>query len=120
MSKKKKSVSFDGGPVGYKRPPAEHQFKKGQRPPASGRKKGSKNYSTLVPDFLHSKVGVMMEGKHRKIPRKEALLLRAAMLASTGNVIDICRFFDLAERLDPNAIKDPQIIRFQKIEGDDW
>lgn len=118
---KKKSVSFDGGPVGYKRPPAEHQFKKGNKPVGSGRKKGSKNYATLVAEVMESRVSVTIEGKRRRIPVKEALLLRATgrALGNSGTVNDVCRLFDLLARLAPNETKDPLVVRFVPVPGDD-
>jgi hypothetical protein len=117
---RKKSVSFDGGPVGYKRPPAEHQFKKGIKPPGSGRKKGSKNYAALITELMESRVPVTIDGKRRMIPVKRALLLRGIAGGLTGNVNDVVRVFDLVARLAPREIVEPLVVQFRKMAGDDW
>lgn len=117
---RKKGVSFDGRPVGYKRPPAEHQFKKGTKPPGSGRKKGSKNYAALVTELMESRVPVTIDGKRRLTPVKRALLLRGIARALNGNVNDVVRLFDLVARLAPRETAEPLVVRFQQIPGDDW
>jgi hypothetical protein len=123
---KKKSVSFDGGPVGFKRPPVEHQFKKGEKPPGSGRKKGSKNYAALIAEIMESSVAGKRDGKKQRIPIKKALLLQAISQALNGTVRDVERVFALVSRLDPQLGQpseptQPQMeVRFTKIPGDDW
>lgn len=117
---RKKGVSFDGGPVGYKRPPAEHQFEKGKKPPGSGRKKGSKNYAALVRELMESRVPVTIDGRRRMTPVKKALLLRGISRALNGNVNDIVRIFELVARLAPQETRETLIVHFQPIPGDDW
>ena len=117
---KKKNLSFDGGPVGYKRPPVEHQFPKGKKPEGSGRKKGSKNYATLVNEIMESRVSVTRDGRQQKIPVKQALLWRAVARALNGTVSDVERFFELVRRLDPEYSQPEMLVHFKKIEGDDW
>lgn len=117
---KKKSVSFDGEPVGYKRPPVEHQFQPGQKPPGSGRKKGSKNMATIVADLMAQPMVVTDNGKKRRMPLKQALLKVAAQRAARGTLHDIVRFYDLMARLSPAEVKPELVVHFQKIPGDDW
>jgi hypothetical protein len=114
------SKSFDGGPVGYKRPPAEHQFKKGRKPAGSGRRKGSRNYETIVSEILEQPVAVTLEGKRKMIPGKEALLRRAFADAANGDTRNIARFFALCQRLAPQLL-DPDVrpIRIQMVPGDE-
>ena len=98
---KGKSTSFDGGPVGYKRPPAEYQFKKGQKPRGSGRRRESKNFETLIGEALASRVTVTDKGERVRMPVKQALVLKAVSQALNGNLNDIQRLFALIERLAP-------------------
>lgn len=115
----RKSKSFDGGPVGYKRPPAEHQFKKGHKR-LGGRAKGQKNLSTFIYELLGAKVTVSENGRTRKISVTEALLLRARAQGFNGSVADIDRFFTLVGKHEPGeAEREPLVIRFQQVEGDD-
>jgi hypothetical protein len=114
---KKKNVSFDGGPVGFKRPPVEHQFKKGQKPPGSGRKKGSKNSATIMTEIMESFVARTRDGKKERVSVRKALLMNAAAKALTGTVRDVERMFELENRLAP---RHPDPIRFKLIPGDDW
>ena len=112
--------SFDGGPVGYKRPPVENQFKKGQKVPGSGRRKDIKNYDTIFEELLAGKVTVTENGKRSRISSKEALILRAFAKAMAGNVNDILRFVRLMEKLAPSKIVPEQaVLLIRTIEGDE-
>ena len=60
--------SFDGGPVGYKRPPAENQFKKGQQKPRrSGRRKGRRNTRATIEELFGETVLVKVDEQSRKM-----------------------------------------------------
>lgn len=117
---RKKGTSFDGGPVGYKRPPVEHQFKPGERPKGSGRRRGSSNYDSIITQLLDSAVTVTVNGKGRTMPAKEALLRKAFASAVNGNTRDIIKFFDLVDRLAPALLrKELQPILVQMMPGDE-
>lgn len=117
---KKKGISFDGGPVGYKRPPVEHQFKKGQKPPGSGRRRESKNYETIAGELLESRIMVIEGGKKVRMSRKEALFRRAYATAMSGRVNDVVRFFALVERLAPaQTAPEPLVMLVRNIDGDE-
>lgn len=67
--------------VGYKNPPIEHQFKSGWEG-GPGRPKGSKNFSTILEEFLGEATEVEKDG--RKLIAKELFcwnLLTQAMTA---------------------------------------
>ena len=119
--KKGGGKSFDGGPVGYKRPPVEHQFKKGQKPPGSGRRSGSKNMATILSEQLDTKITVIDNGKTRRMTVREAIARRAVAKALTGTASDALRLMQLVERFAPSQMQpDPLVVQFQLIEGDDW
>lgn len=115
-----KGTSFDGGPVGYKRPPIEHQFKKGQKPSGTGRRRESKNFETIVGDLLESTVTVTENGRKSRMSVKEALIMKAVSKGLNGNVNDILRLVTLLERLAPaQTTAEPPTLYFRNIEGDD-
>lgn len=115
----KKGESFDGGPVGYKKPPAEHQFKKGHKR-SGGRRKGQKNYATLVEDVLKTRVPVSENGVRRKMVVPEAMLKRATSMALMGTIADIIRFFELLTKLAPGVVEPERlVVHFQPLDGDD-
>ncbi len=87
----RKGISFDGGPVGYRRPPVEHQFKKGQKPPGSGRRRESKNIATIIEDAIESKVTVTDNGRKSRMTAKQALIKRAIARASMLTTITSSR-----------------------------
>ena len=61
--------------VGYCRPPKHSQFKPGQCH-SKGRPKGSRNFRNIIKSTLMKLLTVTRNGKTRKVPTIEALLLR--------------------------------------------
>ena len=118
--KKGKGVSFDGGPVGYKRPPVETQFKKGNKPRGGGRQRGSKNFETLIKDWLASEVAVIENGRKTRLSGKEALVRRAFARGMSGSMNDLARLIAIVERLAPSeTVAEPQVITFRYVPGDE-
>lgn len=54
--------------VGYKRPPKDHQFRKGKSGNPKGRPKGSKGFGTLVRENLAKPVQVRFDGNCGQSP----------------------------------------------------
>ena len=71
--------------VGYGRPPREHQFKPGQSGNKRGRPKGSKNEATILSEVLGRRVDIREKGRTRKITVREAIYLKFAEKALTGD-----------------------------------
>jgi hypothetical protein len=114
------SRSFDGGPVGYGRPPVEHQFKPGQKPAGSGRRKGSENYESMVQEVLNLRVEVTVDGKRKKMPAKKALLRKALVAAVNGDIRVINQFFAICTRLAPQSLDPDRLpIQVRMIPGDE-
>jgi hypothetical protein len=74
-----------GHRVGYRRPPRHSRFQRGQSGNPRGRPKGVKSLPDIVRKIVGQKVTVTENGRARRIPRLEAILLRAAGEASRGD-----------------------------------
>jgi hypothetical protein len=72
-------------PVGYGKPPKQHQFKPGQSGNSKGRPKGAKNTSTLLREILDGKIEVRTGATVRKVSLREAILFRFAQSALKGD-----------------------------------
>ncbi|WP_156347189.1 DUF5681 domain-containing protein [Sphingomonas sp. Leaf33] len=70
--------------IGYKRPPKEHQFKKGRSGNPRGRPKGAKGFAALVRENLARTVQVRMDGHTRTVSVGEAILMRTLRDAVSG------------------------------------
>ena len=72
--------------VGYKKPPRETRFKKGQSGNPKGRPKGSKNFGSQVASTFARKISVHEKGKERRISMAEAILLKLTAKAIAGDM----------------------------------
>ena len=89
--------------VGYRRPPKHSRFQRGQSGNPGGRPPGVKSLSGIVRKIVGQKVTVTENGRTRRIPRIEAILLRAASEASRGDVASLRLVLQLAERHGESA-----------------
>ena len=60
--------------VGYRKPPHQTRFTKGQSGNPRGRSPGAKNLKTLLSNALNEFVIVSENGGHRKITKREAII----------------------------------------------
>lgn len=88
--------------VGYKKPPKEHQFQKGQ-PSANprGRKKKSRNFAILLNKALQEPVTITKNGAKKKMTAQEAIVLAMIVNAMKGNDRAIERIFKLFPEQTP-------------------
>ena len=89
--------------VGYRRPPKHSRFQPGQSGNLGGRPVGVKSLPNIVRKIVGQKVTVTENGRTRRIPRLEAILLRAASEASRGDVASLRLLLQLAERYGESA-----------------
>jgi hypothetical protein len=89
--------------VGYRRPPKHSRFKPGQSGNLLGRPAGVKSLSDIVRKIVTQKVTVTENGRTRRVPRLEAILLRAAGEASRGEARALRLLLQLTERYGESA-----------------
>ena len=72
--------------VGYGKPPAHTRFKKGQSGNPAGRRKGSKNFSTVLLEALQETVVIQQDGKTKKISKQQAAVKQVVHKAASGDL----------------------------------
>ncbi len=82
--------------VGYKKPPAASQFKKGVSWDPAGRPKGRRSFKTELREVLQAKVVVTEGGRKSKVSTTHAMLLRLRQQVLNGDVRAIDRLLLLA------------------------
>lgn len=78
MVAKKNAKGKPPSGAGYRRPPTETQFKPGMSGNPKGRPKGSRSVGAILQDILQKRIAVTENGKTRRLPRLEVMLLRLA------------------------------------------
>lgn len=78
-----------GYSVGYKRPPREHSWKKGQSGNPAGRKKGHKTLATVLAAVLAETTAVTANGRTRRMTKLEAVTRRLVDRAVEGDPREI-------------------------------
>lgn len=82
--------------VGYGKPPAAYQFKKGTSGNPKGRPRGRKSYNTEIDEVLNAPVTVIENGKRRKVTSRKAVLLRVREKSLAGDLRATETFLQLA------------------------
>lgn len=78
-------MSNDDYEVGYKKPPKNTQFKKGQSGNPKGRPKGIKNLTTDLQEELESKIQITEDGKTFAVSKQRALIKTLLAKAMKGD-----------------------------------
>jgi hypothetical protein len=95
--------------IGYRRPPASGQFKKGTSGNSKGRPKGSKNFITLLEQELAQKIVVNENGKKKSITRLQAMVKRIVSGALQGDQKALLTLVEILRRsgqLQPPDVQD--------------
>lgn len=93
------------GRVGYRRPPRHSRFQPGRSGNPRGRPPGVKSLPDIVRKIAGQKVTVTENGRARRIPRLEAILLRAAGEASRGDPRALRLLLQLTERYGGESVQ---------------
>lgn len=89
--------------IGYGKPPVHTRFQKGQSGNPKGRKKGSKNLSTLVTELLDERIVVNTPNGRRNVSRVEVLLRKLIEIGAKGNpraIDQVLRQYALAQAVN--------------------
>jgi len=101
----------EADPVGYKRPPREHQFRPGRSGNPSGRPKGARNFKSELREELSELVTVRDGDREIEVSKQRALIKSLVAAAIDGNqraaasVLAMCVRM-LADAEDDDAIED--------------
>ena len=71
--------------VGYKHPPLNSQFRRGQSGNPRGRRKGQRNVAPVVTEILSQQVTVKQGGKARRVSKGNAVILMLMSKAQNGD-----------------------------------
>jgi Family of unknown function (DUF5681) len=72
-------------PVGYGKPPVASRFKPGTSGNAKGRRKGSKNFKTLIKEAMTSPILIQEGATSRRVSKIEGVVLRQLQSALKGD-----------------------------------
>ena len=112
--------------TGYKKPPVQHRFRKGEGGNRKGRPRGSLNLKHDVQHVLGALLTVTSEGRQRKMSRQVAILEMLVIKALNGDdaaserAIALAREFSSnqdEERDEPLTQDDAAILRAYRRRG---
>jgi Family of unknown function (DUF5681) len=89
--------------IGRGHPPKHTQFQKGVSGNIKGRRKGSKNFSTILREAAQDTVVATIGGKQRKITKLRASAMQLATKAAAGDHKAIGKFLDLCDEMEKRA-----------------
>ena len=84
MAKKKAAPTGDYA-VGKNKPPVHSRFPPGRSGNPGGRKKGTRNFKTILWDILHSQIDATRDGQRVKLSVVEGIVLKQAQDALAGD-----------------------------------
>ena len=93
--------------VGYRRPPVDTRFKRGQSGNPKGRPPGAKNLATLLSEALNELVVISEDGGRKRISKRKAAFKQLVNAAAKGNwpalklLVDIMQ--DIERRAEPQT-----------------
>jgi hypothetical protein len=83
--------------VGFKKPPTHTQFQPGQSGNPKGRRKGSKNLSTIVAEEVAARVTVTVNGRRKTITMLQAAIKQLVNKAASGDQNAIKRLVEIIQ-----------------------
>jgi hypothetical protein len=96
--------------VGYKKPPAKTQFKKGHSGNARGKLPGRKNLKTEIVEELSTRITVTENGKQFKLSKQSIIIKRMVSDAAKGDARardQLIRLLGEIEQAQPPTENDP-------------
>ena len=96
-------------PVGYKRPPREHQFRPGQSGNPSGRPKGARNFKSELREELGELVTIRDGERDIQVSKQRALIKSVVAAAIDGNQRAAASVLAMCVRMLADAEEDEAI-----------
>lgn len=78
--------THDDYETGYKKPPRNSQFQRGQSGNPRGRPKGTKNARTILMELVSEKITITVNGKRKTVSKLEASLMQLVNKALQGDL----------------------------------
>jgi hypothetical protein len=121
-SKRWQLTGVDNNELGYRKPPKNTRWRRGQSGNPKGRKKGSHNFKTDLKALLKTMVIVVRDGKSAKMSTQQAALARLCDKALNGDVRALTQLIRLAQEhsdAEPSSVEnlsanDQQILEIYK------
>jgi len=80
------SSESSGSEVGYRKPPVNTRFRKGESGNPNGRPRGSRNFSNIFAKSFRERVVISEHGKRKTITKLEAATKQLANKAASGDL----------------------------------
>jgi Family of unknown function (DUF5681) len=93
--------------VGYRKPPCQTRFRKGQSGNPKGRTAGDKNLSTLLSEALNEHVIITENGGRRKISKRQAIVKQIVNQAAKGDWRAAKLLLDIQQENEPRSEPEP-------------
>jgi RimJ/RimL family protein N-acetyltransferase len=84
--------------VGYKKPPKENRFKKGNKANPRGRPRGSKNLATLLDEALDTAVTVVEDGERRQRTKRDVVIAQLVERSASADFRATKLLLDMLQR----------------------
>ena len=112
-----KQQPADDSSVGYRKPPRQTRFKKGQSGNPAGRPKGTVNFATALDQALSAQVVVNEGGQRRTVSKLEATVTQLVNKATMGDPRSPQQLLGVLHVLDGGA-EEPSAPRLRLTEAD--
>ena len=107
MAKRDEEKSVRNYAVGYGKPPAHTRYRKGQSGNPAGRRKGSKNFSTVLLEALQETVVIQQDGKTKRISKQQAAVKQAVHKAASGDLRAFSLIATLTTQIEQSVEREP-------------
>lgn len=102
MKNKNKKADYN---IGYKKPPKQHQFKKGQSGNPKGRKANEKNTMSILNQELNETVTITEGGRSQTLTKREAMLKHMVNKGVSGDLKAMLFLFGQLRDIDQLELK---------------
>jgi hypothetical protein len=90
--------------VGYKKPPKETRFKKGNKANPRGRPRGSKNLATLLDEALDTAVTVVEDGERRQRTKRDVVIAQLVERSASADFRATKLLLDMLQRAQRGGV----------------